>query len=142
MAAAFMKGRFEMIGDPVRYVLDGAHNANGAERLADNIRDLFHGRKILFVMGVLSDKDADSMTGSLATAGRKFIATEPPNPRKLEAGVLCRKIRDTGAECVSCPDLSEAVHKAVQQENDFDIIVFTGSLYMIGDIRRMLLDES
>ncbi|HLO25419.1 MAG TPA: folylpolyglutamate synthase/dihydrofolate synthase family protein, partial [Geobacteraceae bacterium] len=53
-------GRMEMFGDAPRVILDGAHNAAGAEALAEAMADVPHDRLFL-VVGVMEDKDAEGI---------------------------------------------------------------------------------
>lgn len=141
MKRAKVKGRFEIIGDKPCFILDGAHNREGVEALVHAVDRHFYGKKILYVVGILADKEVDLMLDCLAayTAGSgSFIATEPDNPRKLPADDLCKKIMERGGDCIAVPDPLEALAVAVKRAGEFDAILFTGSLYMIGEIRKVL----
>ena len=137
-------GRFEVMSGHEPYVvLDGAHNQAGSEALLETVRMHFEGQKILTVIGVLADKDSDQILENMCNIGDEFIATEPPNPRKLEAEKLAEKIRERGKVCdaISSPD--EALREALKRgyEGDCDVVLFAGSLYLIGYIRGGLENE-
>lgn len=141
MKAARMKGRFEILGGNPCFILDGAHNREGVEALIHAVDRHFFGKKILYVVGILADKEVDLMVGCLAAYGSGsgfFIATEPNNPRKLSAATLCEAFQQHGCECVAVPKPLDALALAIERAQEFDAILFTGSLYMIGEIRKVL----
>ncbi len=141
MKAAIMKGRFEILGSNPCFILDGAHNREGVEALIHAVDRHFFGKKILYVVGILADKEVDQMVNCMAAyaAGSGFfIATEPNSPRKLSSATLCAAFRARGCECIDEPKPMNALAKARKMALDYDAILFTGSLYMIGEIRKVL----
>ena len=100
----------------------------------------FAGKKILLVAGILADKEIDSIVKFLTKITDHIIVTEPDNPRKLAAEKLAGHVADFGvAEVVS--DVEAAVHRAKELADDYDVILFAGSLYLIGDVRRLWRNE-
>ena len=73
-----------------------------------------------------------------AAGSGSFIATEPNNPRKLSATTLCKAFQQLGCECIEAPDPLDAFALAKERAKEFDAVLFTGSLYMIGEIRKVL----
>lgn len=136
MEEAFMKGRFEVIDIGIPCVLDGAHNVDGMAKLTDSIGRFFPDRKPLYVIGMMADKDVDGIISILADSAKDFIATEPDNSRRLKAEILCGKLAEKGAVCHAVPDVTDAFFEAQKRKNRFGLMVFAGSLYMIGDIRK------
>ena len=144
MKTAKMKGRFEILGSNPCFILDGAHNREGVEALIHAVDRHFFGKKILYVVGILADKEVDQMVDCMAAyaAGSGFfIATEPNSPRKLPAASLCAAFRARGCDCIEEPNPSQALTRAVKLSSGYDAILFTGSLYMIGEIRKVLDDD-
>lgn len=144
MKAARTIGRFEILGSNPCFILDGAHNREGVEALIHAVDRHFFGKKILYVVGILADKEVDMMVDCMAAyaAGTgSFIATEPNNPRKLPAATLCKAFRTRGCECVEAPNPMDALALAKKMSPGFDAVLFTGSLYMIGEIRKVLYDD-
>jgi dihydrofolate synthase / folylpolyglutamate synthase len=141
MKAARVKGRFEILGSNPCFILDGAHNREGVEALIHAVDRHFFGKKILYVVGILADKEVDMMVDCMAAYGAGsgfFIATEPNNPRKLPAASLCAAFRSRGCECIEVPHPKDALARAKEMSPEFDAVLFTGSLYMIGEIRKVL----
>jgi len=133
-------GRLEVMKKNPFIVIDGAHNEAGAESLRAAMHEHFKGRKILMIVGMLADKKIERLIERFGQITDDFIATEPESPRKLAASALCEQIAGIGKKCISIPDPEEACQYARKQE-DYDVILFAGSLYLIGKIRGILNHE-
>ena len=123
-------GRFEVISEDPLVIIDGAHNEAGAQALQETMVQHFAGKKILLVAGILADKEIDSI-----------IVTEPDNPRKLAAEKLAEHVADFGVAAEAVSDVEAAVHRAKELADGYDVILFAGSLYLIGDVRRLWRNE-
>ena len=135
-------GRFEIMGREPFVIIDGAHNPDGSLGLARTIGNNFSGRRILMVVGILADKDVEDVLDNFCSITGEFVATEPDNPRKLDAAELAEKIYAKGAKCYIMKTPEKAVEYAMSRRGDFDLILFAGSLYLIGEVRRLLRDVS
>lgn len=122
-------------------VLDGAHNQDGMESLVKTVDDCFYGKRVLSVLAMLQDKAVDSMLDLALSLGEDFIATTPDNQRKLPAKDLAEKIQRKGKHCQVAEDAKDACILAMKQRQKYDVVVFAGSLYMIGKIRSLLEDD-
>ncbi len=131
-------GRIEVFGDKPKIILDGAHNTDGIFALSKTIRKNYMSDKILIIVGVLKDKSYDEMMGELALLTDEFIVTEPQNDRKLNSVILSEAIEAHGAKCLIEPNPKDAFERAMEIKDDYDVIVFAGSLYLIGEIRGFL----
>ena len=139
--AAKQIGRLEVMSAQEKVpvvIIDGAHNPDGAASLRKAMKEYMPDKKILMVTGMLADKDTESILREFTAITDRFIATEPENPRKLDAESLQTKIEAMGASCESIPDCREAVKAAAERGKDFDAVLYAGSLYMIGAIRGLL----
>lgn len=131
-------GRFEILKKNPYMVIDGAHNPDGARALEETMEMLFGGKKILVVTGILADKDVESILDSFVKIGDEFIATEPVNDRKLACEALAEKISNRGGKCTCCANPEDAVRLAESMSESFDVVLYAGSLYLIGEIRRLI----
>ena len=138
---ARQKGRFEILSEMPYTILDGAHNVAGAEALANTIDTHFRGKKILMVIGVLADKDVSGVLKYFASITDDFIVTEPDNPRRLEATELCGKLLEMGKNCKAINDYKLAIEYATgkQKQEGYDLVLYAGSLYLIGAVRKELV---
>ena len=134
-------GRFEVIGEDPVVIIDGAHNEAGAQALQETMAQHFAGKKILLVAGILADKEIDSIVKFLTKITDHIIVTEPDNPRKLAAEKLAEHVADFGAAAEVVSDVEAAVHRAKELADGYDVILFAGSLYLIGDVRRLWRNE-
>ena len=134
-------GRFEVISEDPLVIIDGAHNEAGAQALQETMAQHFAGKKILLVAGILADKEIDSIVKFLTKITDHIIVTEPDNPRKLAAEKLAEHVADFGAAAEVVSDVEAAVHRAKELADGYDVILFAGSLYLIGDVRRLWRNE-
>lgn len=134
-------GRFEVISEDPLVIIDGAHNEAGAQALQETMAQHFAGKKILLVAGILADKEIDSIVKFLTKITDHIIVTEPDNPRKLAAEKLAEHVADFGVAAELVSDVEAAVHRAKELADDYDVILFAGSLYLIGDVRRLWRNE-
>lgn len=134
-------GRFEVISEDPLVIIDGAHNEAGAQALQETMAQHFAGKKILLVAGILADKEIDSIVKFLTKITAHIIVTEPDNPRKLAAEKLAEHVADFGVAAEAVSDVEAAVHRAKELADGYDVILFAGSLYLIGDVRRLWRNE-
>ncbi len=134
-------GRFEVISEDPLVIIDGAHNEAGAQALQETMAQHFAGKKILLVAGILADKEIDSIVKFLTKITDHIIVTEPDNPRKLAAEKLAEHVADFGVAAEVVLNGEAAVHRAKELEDGYDVILFAGSLYLIGDVRRLWRNE-
>ncbi|MBE6037253.1 MAG: bifunctional folylpolyglutamate synthase/dihydrofolate synthase [Clostridiales bacterium] len=136
---AVQTGRFEILKreDPI-VVIDGAHNDDGVRSLVAAVKDNLAGKKILMIVGILADKEVEAMLKQLLEIGADMAATEPDNPRKLSSAELAQVIRGLGVPCEDVGEFDTACDYALSRKDDYDVILFSGSLYLIGKIRERL----
>ena len=78
-------GRFELLRRNPDVIVDGGHNPQCLEALAQNVRDYLAGRNITALTGVMADKDYTHMYETMAPLVTRFVAVTPDNP------VPCRR---------------------------------------------------
>lgn len=139
---AVQPGRFEVLsGDesnPPVIIIDGAHNEAGAGALQETVNKYFAGKRILLITGMLADKQVEEILKHFVKITEDIIITEPDNPRKLSVDKLDGKLKEMGISPIKASDAAEAVSKARSIWNDYEAVVFAGSLYLIGDVRRVI----
>ncbi len=143
-------GRFEIVEggsspDGFAIVVDGGHNPQGARALADSLAEVFPGRKPVFVIGVLEDKDYPRMLEDVLLLGSAFVCVTPDNPRALPAHKLARAIRWTGQDLLGCSacvnpvvarDFEDAIHRARELAGPDGLICAFGSLYSVAALKE------
>lgn len=122
-------------------IIDGAHNEAGARALQETVSKYFDGQRILLVTGMLADKQIDDILKYFSQITDKMIITEPDNPRKLTVDELGEVLNKMGIEPIKAKTAEESVKLAESMQDKYDLILFAGSLYLIGDVRRIVRNE-
>ena len=147
IAVARWPGRFEVVARRPLFIIDGGHNPQGAHALADTLNDVLPNKRVVFIVGVLEDKDYPSMLETVLPLGSAFITLAPSNPRALSAGKLARAIRWTGQDLLGCSacvrpyeakDAADAVSRAREVAGADGVIVAFGSLYSVAALKASL----
>lgn len=134
-------GRIEKISENPMFIIDGAHNEEGAKSLANSIDKYFENKNKILVIGMLEDKDIDSVLDLLIPKFNEVITTTPDNPRAIDANKLKEKIERYNIEVTCKPNIKEAVDYALEISNKDDVIISAGSLYMIGNVRTIIVNK-
>lgn len=131
-------GRMEICGKEPLILLDGAHNADGIKQLAASLPLYAEGRRITLILGVLGDKEYELMTSEIFPLIHQAILTEPASERKLDARLLEKTVLAYGKPVYVEKEIEKACQKARELTKKEDMILCCGSLYMIGEIRKIL----
>lgn len=131
---AKIRGRFELINTNPVVIIDGAHNPDGAEVLAESLREFFPGKKHLFVFGSMRDKDYETVIDISLPFAKKYYTVMPNNDRALSSFELKRIIKEKGGEAVACGAVTIALITALKEAEEDDTIICFGSLYQVGQI--------
>ncbi|MDU7904119.1 MAG: folylpolyglutamate synthase/dihydrofolate synthase family protein [Peptostreptococcaceae bacterium] len=134
-------GRIEKISENPMFIIDGAHNEEGAKSLANSIEKYFENKNKILVIGMLEDKDIESVLDLLIPKFNNIITTTPDNPRAIDANKLKEKIERYNIEVTCKPNIKEAVDYALEISNKDDVIISAGSLYMIGNVRTIIVNK-
>ncbi len=131
-------GRLEVLRRKPTLLLDGAHNTHGAKALKKSIQEIFKYNKLIVVIGVLEDKDVEGILNEIIPLSDKVIITKPNNPRAISVDILGEKIKTFHKEVLIYESINDAVDKSLKISKEDDLVLYCGSLYMIGDIRTVL----
>ncbi|WP_334115386.1 bifunctional folylpolyglutamate synthase/dihydrofolate synthase [Ligilactobacillus sp.] len=130
-------GRFERIQENPLIVLDGAHNPSAMEEIEKTLETNFKGRKITVVLGILADKSSDEMLEVLLKNPKaSIILTGFDGPRQVASP---KKLHERHPRTIEIDDWQEALETALMQ--DSDLILVSGSLYFIADVRKHILER-
>lgn len=139
MAGTHWPARFEVLcHDPV-FIVDGGHNPHGIRATADSLKRLFPDRRIVFLVGVMADKDVESILGLVAPLAERFFTVRPDNPRAMAADELARRIEKLGVPAEPCASVEEGVRRALALARPNGVACALGSLYMSGDVRNCFI---
>ena len=138
-AAVRFPARLELLCERPVFLLDGAHNPNGAAALAAALRKYLPGREITAVMGMLADKDSRAAIGKLAGVFSRVITLTPDNPRALSARELAERWRAFSIPASPMDDVGAAVERALSLAGTDGAVVVCGSLYLASQLRPIAL---
>ncbi|MDR1131946.1 MAG: bifunctional folylpolyglutamate synthase/dihydrofolate synthase [Oscillospiraceae bacterium] len=127
--------RFELISRKPWFVVDGGHNPQCAETVAENLLHYFPDQKRISLFGVLADKDYMRQAAILDTAADAFVTITPPSPRALPADTLARRLRVFGKPVFSGGSISEGIETALSLAGENGVVCSVGSLYSAGPVR-------
>jgi dihydrofolate synthase/folylpolyglutamate synthase len=132
-------GRLEIVGREPLVVLDGAKNLEGAEQASAAVAEEFGARSLILVVGMLHGKDAEAMLRALgASRARLVVACPPPSPRAQSAAAVAAAAARIGVEALEAESVADAVDLALDRADPDDLILVTGSLYVVGAARTAL----
>ncbi len=134
-------GRFQVIparaGSP-ELILDVAHNPAGAWALRSALSERCDDRPLVFVFGAMRDKAISEMTEILFPLATRVIATRPENPRAASADEIREAASRTGTDVETIPEVKAALENALAGARGKDVVVVTGSIYLVGEAMRLL----
>ena len=139
-AAVRVPGRFEILRRHPLVVVDAAHNPDGARVATSTLDDDFGvGRRRILVLGLLQGRDIGDMLDALEAArAEAVIVCEPDWPRRIPAADIAAVARARGITVEIVVSIGDAVHRALSLAEDDDVVLVTGSNYVIGPARRVL----
>ncbi len=133
----YWPGRFEVIDRSPVFVLDGAHNSHGIRATAASLTQHFKDQKLVFLLGVMADKDVDVMMDCIAPLAKSFVTVRPDNDRAMAAADLAKFLNDRyGKPATPRDTIDDGVALAREMAGPDGVVVALGSLYFSGDIRK------
>ena len=139
-AQVTVPGRFEVMARHPLVILDGAHNAHGAEAAARTLDDDFSaGGPPVLVVGFNEGRDPTEMLEALgARRTERVIACAADWARAIPAGEVAKASTDLGVYTEIEPSVGAAVDRAVHVAGEDGTVLVAGSLYVVGEARRHL----
>jgi dihydrofolate synthase/folylpolyglutamate synthase len=134
-------GRFQVV--PARngwpeIVLDVAHNPAGAWALRSALSERYGDALLIFVFGAMRDKAISEMTEILFPLAVRVIATRPENPRAASPEEIQKAAARMENEIETTPGVAQALERAREIAGTKTPIVVTGSIYLVGEVMRVL----
>lgn len=144
LAASQWPGRMEIVNTTPLVLLDGAHNLPGMQALVASIRDDFADRDVYILVAILADKQYDLMLGELASLGNVHLTVTNfagPGPKRPSADLAAVADRLSSRYPIHVATNWQAGFSQVaSQLSAEDVMIVTGSLYFISDVRRLFDD--
>jgi len=140
-AAVTSPGRLEVVGRRPLVLLDGVKNAEGARASMATIDEEFGTptRRVI-VIGLLRGRDPAEVLSEFRVADAASVITCPaPSPRTVPAAVLADVARTLGAQAEAAPSVTEAIARGLAVAEPDDLLLITGSQYVVGAARTVLV---
>jgi len=123
-------------------LVDGAHNEDGINSLRNALLKYFGNRKIIFVIGMLRDKDYAYAIRKLMPMAYNVVAAEPFSERALSASAMAEAVKPYCSSVISEPDIKKAIEKAKKLYEKDCMICICGSLYLAGRAYEYLTEKN
>jgi dihydrofolate synthase/folylpolyglutamate synthase len=139
-AAVRIPGRFEVLQRDPLVIADGAHNPHGAAAARVTLDEDFAGAAgRILVFGTFKEHDPVGMLEALGAAEARLVfACTAPWPRAVPAADIAAAARTMGIEAVPVDDPVAATRRAMAEAGDGELVLVTGSLYVVGAVRAGL----
>lgn len=137
-------GRIEKVGENPLIILDGAHNKDGMKALLDTLQSNFSFNRIFVMVAMMRDKEVKEMLSLLLPFVHKVIATElSTEPRSYLAEELQELIKEQQKnEVIASYSPIEGMKQLQKLAGQDDLILITGSLYLVSEVRAYLLEKN
>ncbi|MCX5892444.1 MAG: bifunctional folylpolyglutamate synthase/dihydrofolate synthase [Deltaproteobacteria bacterium] len=129
-------GRLEQVAQDRRILLDGAHNPAAALTLAQALKPARGNPRLIYVMGIMADKEVDTILARLLPLAQTVIFTQPQYFRSATTADLARRAQAYNLEIIQVPRVAEAIQRAQSLAGPDDRIVITGSLFTVGEAKE------
>ena len=134
--------RFERVDmDGQTVIIDGAHNPAGMKALRDSLDLYFPAQQRVLLLGILRDKDIDSMLDALLRPNDTVVVTVPDSARASDPQELAKRVAAHVQHVEAIADKPEALERALELANGEKLFVMAGSLYLVGGVRKLLLER-
>ncbi|MDP1828502.1 MAG: folylpolyglutamate synthase/dihydrofolate synthase family protein [Archangium sp.] len=132
-------GRLEEFPGEPAVLLDGAHNPAGVQALSRALEAEYPGRRVHLVFGVFADKDSEPMMRALFPRVEALYLAPVGNPRSKDPRSYEALARELNPRVSLHPDAEAALAAARGAAPQDGLVVVAGSLFLVGQLRRVLL---
>lgn len=130
-------GRFEVMRSRPTVILDGAHNGEGTKALVSEVQTFESGKKVKLLFGAMRDKEWPLMLRELVTVSSEAVLTRVPMERSVDPREIAQAL-PFAIPVTIIGDPREAMGFLLDKADPDDIILVTGSLYLLGQVRPLL----
>lgn len=134
-------GRLELVREHPGILLDGAHNPSATRVLRKTLQKGFPRHRLILVLGIMADKEISKMMADLVPLADLVILTRPRMERAASLEVLGSQASPFQKPVVEVALVDQALSGALEEAEDEDLILVTGSLFTVGEARSYLVSE-
>ncbi|MFH1837189.1 MAG: folylpolyglutamate synthase/dihydrofolate synthase family protein [Candidatus Omnitrophota bacterium] len=133
---AFLPGRMEIIAKDPLLIIDGAHNKSSASRLKYSVEENLKYDRLILLLGISKDKDIRSICSELVPLSDEVVLTRAASQRSADPGMIRGYIK--GKTVCMTSNVKEGLGAALSLAGERDLILATGSFYLIGEVRGLV----
>ena len=127
------EGRIQVLSKNPLIVVDGAHNPGAAQVLVDTVKNDFSYKRLILVLGIMKDKDINTIVKEIAEMADHIICSSPEYSRAASPEHLYSIVSKYNKNTETIKTLPEAIQKAKRIAKSDDMILITGSLFTVGE---------
>ncbi len=143
LAQTRWEGRLELVAKRPDVYLDGAHNPASARMLVSALNDLKRSyRRLVLVLGILGDKDFRGIAAEIVPLADRVIVTRPEYSRAMDPVRLSAFVRTLHGSVDTAETVGKAIQLARAGASPEDLILVTGSLYVVCDARASMANPA
>lgn len=137
LKCAKWEGRFERVSANI--ILDGAHNSEGTASLIETLQLVEPNKKYKFIYAALQDKDHAISIAMMDKVAYEIHFTQINLPRAAKAEQLM--VQSTHVKKAAHTNWSELIKSQIHQLADDELLIITGSLYFIAEVRGAFVEK-
>jgi len=130
-------GRLEVLSQSPLLAIDGAHNPDKGQALAQAVKKYFSFKRLIMVLGFSRDKNYLGFLEKFQPLNPTIVATAYRSGRALEPEEIKRACLEMNLKCETRPSVKEAVERARELAEEGDLILVSGSIYIAGEARDL-----
>lgn len=135
---AVWPGRFQVLAKKPYFIADGAHNRDGARRLAQSVQFYFTNKRIIYIIGILRDKEQDEILKATCGMATQILTVPTAGERGLSSYDLACIARNYHDNVTALDSVQEAVELAYLLSDKDTVIIAFGSLSYLGSLMRIV----
>lgn len=134
-------GRFEVASTAPPLVFDGAHNRHSAKILRQAVETYFPGREMHIIFGASEDKDIPGMFAELLPTAKTLLPVRSGHPRAVSVENITQLAAEYPCETLDPMEIEAAIRQATNLAGEYGLVLVTGSLYLVGEVRQVWRDK-
>ena len=137
VAQTVWPGRMTKVAEHPYIYVDGAHNVAAWEYLRTSVEKYFTNRRVIYIIGVLKDKEYGKMVDILAPTMAAAVVITPDSPRGLPKEILAALLQEKNVPVQLADTSTDALQKAGKQAEDGGVILVCGSLSFLAEYLQL-----
>lgn len=131
---AAWEGRFQVLQRKPLFLADGAHNRDGAAKLADSVQFYFTNKRIIYIMGILRDKEQEEIIRATCSYAEHILTVPTSGQRGLSSYELACEVSKYHSRVTALDSVEEAVELSLMMADQDTVIIAFGSLSYLGQL--------